>query len=71
MTPPHPSPTETAARLELDTLAAQPSLDAADLARLPVLAAALGVAVHGERWAWGADLVGVCERWVVGVVRES
>ena len=69
MTSAPPSPTERAARLELAQLAAQPSLDADDLLRLPVLAAALGVAVHGERWAWGAGEA-VREAWVVGEVRE-
>lgn len=64
------APAITAARLELAALQAQPSLDAADLARLPVLAAALGVAVRGERWDWGAGWPARVVAWTVGEVRE-
>ncbi len=48
----HPSPATLAARAELARLYAAPSLDADDLARLPVLAATLGVAVRVRRVDW-------------------
>lgn len=46
------TPATLAARLELARLYAAPSLDDGDLARLPVLAAALGVAVRVRRVDW-------------------
>ncbi len=45
----HPSPSTIAARDELARLYAAPCLEDGDLARLPVLAAALGVAVRVVR----------------------
>lgn len=46
------TPATLAARDELARLYAAPSLDADDLARLPVLAATLGVAVRVRRVDW-------------------
>ncbi len=48
----HPSPATLAARHELARLYAAPCLEDGDLARLPVLAAALGVAVRVVRVDW-------------------
>ena len=70
-------PPATAAEREIAAYAAElaamrddPYLCDADAARLPVLAAALGVAVRMERWEWGGAWPAVREAWVVGEVRE-
>lgn len=68
----HPSPATLAARDELARLYAAPSLDAGDLARLPVLAAALGVAVRVWRVEWPEGWERMREELViVGKVREG
>ncbi len=65
------TPAILAARAELARLYAAPSLDADDLARLPVLAAVLGVAVRVKRVEWreGWELVRD-EVIVIGEVRS-
>ncbi len=67
----HPSPATLAARADLARLYAAPSLDDGDLARLPVLAAVLGVAVRVKRVEWreGWELVRD-EVIVIGEVRS-
>ena len=66
------TPATLAARAELARLAAAPSLDADDLARLPVLAAVLGVAVRVVRvdWREGWELARE-DVIVIGEVREG
>lgn len=65
------TPATLAARLELARLYAAPSLDDGDLARLPVLAAALGVAVRVRRVDWREGWERVRDEVViVGKVRE-
>lgn len=58
----NPSPAVLVAREELARLYAAPSLDDGDLARLPVLAAALGVAVRVRR-DWRCHLHNLVRRW--------
>ena len=59
---------EIAARAEVAALLAAPSLADADLLRLPVLAACLGLAITVERCDWGGGVDGITRsRRVVGV----
>ncbi len=64
------SPSEIAARDELAALLAAPCLSGDDLRRLPILAAALGVALRVRRVDWGQGVDGLsrAER-VIGEVR--
>ncbi len=65
------TPATLAARDELARLYAAPCLEPADLARLPVLAAALGVAVRVRRVDWREGWERVRDEVVVvGKVRE-
>ena len=67
----NPSPAVLVAREELARLYAAPSLDDGDLARLPVLAAVLGVAVRVRRVDWREGWEKVRDEVVVvGKVRE-
>lgn len=68
---PHLTQLETDARDELAALAAAPQLSDRDLARLPVLAAVLGVAVRVRRvdWSAGVDHAVRTERQI-GAVRD-
>jgi len=67
----HLTPQESAARDELAALWAAPQLSDRDLARLPVLAAVLGVAVRVRRvdWSAGVDDTVRTERQI-GAVRD-
>ena len=62
------SPSEIAARDELAALLAAPCLSGDDLRRLPILAAALGVALRVRRVDWGRGVDEV--RRVAAVVGE-
>lgn len=68
---PHLTQLETDARDELAALWAAPQLSDRDLARLPVLAAVLGVAVRVRRvdWSAGVDHTVRTERQI-GAVRD-
>lgn len=65
------TPAVLAARAELARLAAAPLLDADDLARLPVLAATLGIAVRVKRAEWAGGWENAREYvQVFGAARE-
>ena len=68
---PHFTQLEVDARDELAALWAAPQLSDRDLARLPVLAAALGVAIRVRRvdWSAGVDHTVRTERQI-GTVRD-